>query len=275
MTQSISEYSESFFGKTVLITGASYGIGECFARELAREQTHLILTARSREKLDQLAAELQTSCGIKVQVIEADLSLPEEPRRLYEEIQSLGLHVDILINNAGYGRAGRFENVEAEADNSLIMVNVNALAALTHLFIPKMLERKGGGVMNIASTAAFQPLPFLTMYAASKAFVLHFTEALWKEYQHRGVRIFCLCPGNTVTEFHNKAGIPPRRVFFSAKPRDVVRFGLKMYSETNRPLGVYGFINNLLGIGYRILPRRVLLGITGRLYPKEIRQSAS
>ncbi len=253
-------------GLTALVTGASYGIGESFARELAREGMNLVLVARSKDKLEKLAEELKAAYPIRVDYFELDLSFHEAPRRLFETIKKEKLSVDLLVNNAGFGRTGYFEDAPAEKDNEMALVNINALVALTHLFIPDMLVNGKGGVINVASTAAFQPIPFLTLYSATKAFVLSFTEGLWGEYQRRGIRVLCLCPGNTRTEFHKRAGIEGKKVFLSADSGDVVRFALHHYKTNSKPTVVYGFFNWLLAQGHRFLPRRYLVKIAARLY---------
>ncbi len=256
----------NFKGITALVTGASSGIGEAFARELAREEAHLILVARTKDRLEILGSELAKAHGIETHIIETDLSFQEAPFRLFEELQKKRLSVDLLINNAGFGRAGYFEDVNAEKDNEMLLVNINSLVALTHLLIPDMLVKGRGGIINVASTAAFQPLPFLTLYSATKAFVLHFSEALWAEYRHRHLRVLCLCPGNTKTEFHQRAGIHRKRIFLPSEPRDVVQFGLHAFEHSDKPTAVYGFGNWLLSQAYRFLTRKCLLKIVHRFY---------
>lgn len=252
-------------GQTALITGASNGIGEEFARQLAAKGCHLLLTARSKDKLDSLARELEGKHGIHAAVFQYDLSDPESPKRLFEEVSQRGLQVDLLINNAGFGRCGSFENDRGE-DARMILLNVNALVTLTRLFIPAMLERKKGGVINVASTASFQPLPFMSIYAATKAFVVNFTEGLWGEYLGRGVRILCLCPGNTRTGFHDIAGIRGLRIFLPATAESLVRFGLEKFCRGNAPTVIHGWANFLLSAGYRLLPRRCMPLITRLIY---------
>ena len=251
---------------TALITGASGGIGEVFARELAAKGCHLILVARSKEKLEQLATELSQKHGVKTTVFDADLTLPEIPQYLFNQISKAKLTVDILINNAGFGRCGKFEAVDLHADDKMLMLNIHSLVALTHLFIPGILERKKGGILNVASTAGYQPLPYMAMYGATKAFVLSFTEALWAEYKGKGVRIFCLCPGNTKTNFHEVAGVKGRKVFFPATSEQVVRFGLRLFLQTNRLSAVYGFANQILTLGNRLLPRAWVVLIAKLIY---------
>ncbi|HXV28281.1 MAG TPA: SDR family oxidoreductase [bacterium] len=253
-------------GITALITGASFGLGEAFARELAAEGANLILVARSRERLEILGSELAKIHGIQTHIFETDLSFQEAPYRLFDSLQKAHLSVDLLVNNAGFGRAGYFEDANAEKDNEMLLVNVNSLVSLTHLLLPDMLVKGRGGIINVASTAAFQPLPFLSLYSATKAFVLHLTEALWAEYCQRGIRILCLCPGNTKTEFHARAGIRRKRIFLQADPRDVVRLGLRVFKTTDQPTAIFGFRNWLLAQSHRFLPRRCLLRIVRRFY---------
>lgn len=255
-----------FKGITALVTGASAGIGECFARQLAEQGANLILVARSEDKLRSLAAELKLTYSIEAHVFAADLSFHEAPRRLFDNVQQAGIHVDLLINNAGFGRYGFFEETTAEADDAMLDVNISSLVALTHLFLPGMLRRKKGGILNLASTAAFQPIPFLALYSATKSFVVSFSEALWGEYRGRGIRVLCLCPGNTETGFHRVAGSERKRVIYVAKAEAVARFGLRVFRKSNRPTAIYGFFNWLLTQTPRLFPRRCVAFVTGFLF---------
>ena len=256
----------SFKGITALVTGASAGIGEAFAWELARRQAELILVSRSEDKLKALGAVLEEEFGVHTHVFASDLSRPGAARDLYGLVQSEGLRVDLLINNAGVGSYGRFENGPAEKDLAMVTLNVCSLAALTRLFLPAMLAAGKGGVINVASTAGLQPIPYLSLYAATKAFVIHFSEALWGETKDSGVRILCLCPGNTETEFHRAAGLGKRKVFWTAKALDVARYGLKVYSNSNKPTAIYGWINKILAQGYRIAPRQLVVKVVERIF---------
>jgi short-subunit dehydrogenase len=259
----------SFRGLSVLITGASRGIGAAFARELAKAGARLILTARSGDKLKTLADELKRLYPTSVDVFISDLSRPESPGELFREIQKAGIPVDILINNAGFGWCGCFEEAPSGTREAMTAVNVNALAGLTHLFLPGMLARGRGGVINIASTAAFQPMPYFTLYAASKAFVLSFSEALWAEYKDRGIRVLCFCPGNTKTDFHPRAGIAEKEIFFCASAEDAVRFGMKVFLDSRQPTAIHGWTNRFLALGYRILPRAWLVLMTGLIFNRK------
>ncbi|MFT3991395.1 MAG: SDR family oxidoreductase [Luteolibacter sp.] len=196
----------SFYrNKTILITGASSGIGEALAHELANEGANLILTARRTDKLSALAEHLIPRHGINAYVIPEDLTSPEGPARLYEKIKVLNLRVDILINNAGLGSWHDFASSDPSVIDQIIGVNIRSLVQLSRLFLPSLLERKTGGIINIGSTASFIPVPGLSVYAASKAFVLSFSEALWGEYHDKGIHVLALCPGNTTTEFDQVA----------------------------------------------------------------------
>ena len=255
-----------FKNLTVLITGASLGIGESLARELAKDGANLILVARSKEKLEALASELRKTYSIETHVFVSDLTQVIAPRSLFEAIRKANLHVDLLINNAGFGFCGPFEESILDKNQAMIELNVNALVQLTQLFLPAMLQKGKGGILNVASTAAYQPLPKMALYGATKAFVLSFTEALYAEYQNRGIRIFCLSPGNTKTNFHEVAGVKPRRIFFSSTSEEVARFALWNFAHTQKPSAVFGLRNKILAYGSKLFPRRVVLAIASQIY---------
>ncbi|WP_227997440.1 SDR family NAD(P)-dependent oxidoreductase [Nocardia australiensis] len=193
-------------GKTALITGASSGIGAEFAVTLAARGDNLVLVARSVARMESIATELRARHGIRVEVIGQDLTEADAAARVVEQLTARGLSVDLLINNAGFGSAGRFEDIPAGVDHDQLMVNVVALAGLTHLLIPGMLARGGGEVINVGSTASFQPSPYFATYAAGKAFVLNFSLALWSEYRGRGINVLAVCPGATETAFFDVVG---------------------------------------------------------------------
>jgi short-subunit dehydrogenase len=211
-----------------LITGASSGIGAEFARQLAGRGMHLVLTARREPLLAQLAAELHQAHGTKTEIIVADLSNPAEPARLLEEVHKRGLTIELLVNNAGFGHVSTIEKADVARVLEMLRVNVSALTELTYRVLPQMLERGHGGIINVASVAAFQPVGYMGAYAASKAYVLHFSEALWAEARDRGVTITTLCPGTTRTEFFDISGVPGWLDRHSAQDvRPVVRSALK------------------------------------------------
>jgi hypothetical protein len=259
----------SFQDITALVTGASSGIGKAIARELAGQGAHLILVSRNVQRLEQEAEDLKIRFGVEVHIFPADLSRPENSQKLFEWTLEKGLAVDLLVNSAGLAHYGPFNETSIENAQAMLDLNIHALAHLTHLFLPGMLERKTGGILNVASTAGFQPLPYLSVYAATKAFVLNFSEALWEECRGQGVRVFCLCPGNTLTRFHQTAGIDRQKMFFSASASDVARFALRKFLKSNQPSSIYGFWNKLMIYAERLSPRRLTVFVTGLMYRSE------
>src|SRR6266478_1397971 len=186
---------------TTLITGASSGIGEVFARKLAARGNNLLLVARSEDKLINLCNELGRSKSIRAQYVALDLSERDAPARLFEETQKRDLQIDFLINNAGFGSMGEFIKLDLDHELNMIDLNVRSLVELTHRFLVPMRERKSGSIINVASTAGFQAVPFMATYAATKAFVLSFSEALSEENRPLGIKVMALCPGVTSTNF--------------------------------------------------------------------------
>lgn len=195
---------DTFQGKTALITGASSGIGLALAHELSRRGAHVILTARSTDKLEAEAETIRKS-GNQAHTFTADLSVPGSAETLYSEIAGADLAIDLLINNAGYGRWGGFTDFPKSDYAAMLQLNITSLTELCHLALPDMVSRGGGGVINIGSTASFLPVPFASVYSASKAYVLSFSEALRYEYAEHGVRIMTVCPGATATRFSEVA----------------------------------------------------------------------
>jgi len=247
----------NFTAKTVVVTGASMGIGAAFARELTRRGAHVVLVARSRDRLEALARELGNAT-----VVVEDLARPGAARRVFDAVTALGLDVDVLINNAGFGVHAPFTDVALEAQREAIDVNVGALVELSHVFLP-MIERRQGGIIHVASTAAFQPVPYMAVYGASKAFVLSFSEALWGEYRGRGVRVLALCPGATNTPFFARAG-EAAAVGKKATPEALVRFGLAAF-DANRPSAIHGTGNALTALLSRFTSRALTAKISARL----------
>lgn len=245
--------------KTVLITGASTGIGAAFAKALAAAGSHLILVARSEEKLRTLAGKLAERHSIRAEVIVADLSRVGAARTVFEEAQRRGLTVDILINNAGFGTYGPFDTIDAEREQQEILLNVATLVDLTHHFLPVMVERRQGAIINVASLAAFQPTPYMAVYGATKAFVLSFSEALWGEYHTKGIRILALCPGETATEFFQVVGNGYDTPLGNAEtPEKVVQVGLRAL-EQGRSSVISGRQNALMANALRFVPRGLVV----------------
>ena len=249
---------------TALITGSSGGIGEEFAVQLARRGVNLVLVARREDKLMQLRDKLLGSNpGLTIDVIAADLALPGSAAELAGKVGDLGRRIDILINNAGVGLHGDFVTQELGTNSAQIQLNCVTLVELTASFLPSMTNAGHGVVLNVASTAAFQPTPGMAVYGATKAFVLSFTEALWQETKSTGVRVLALCPGATETEFFARTG---EEFLTSGRQtsQQVVDTAMAALDKST-PTVVSGFQNMLLANGYRIAPRRVMLAVSERL----------
>jgi short-subunit dehydrogenase len=249
---------------TALITGSSGGIGEEFALQLATRQVNLVLVARRADKLAELRNRLLAlHPGLEVDVIAADLSRPGSAAELASKVSDLGRRIDILVNNAGVGLHGDFVGQEASANAAQIQLNCGTLVELTALFLPAMTQAGHGLVLNVASTAAFQPTPGMAVYGATKAFVLSFTEALWQETTGTGVRVLALCPGATETEFFARTG---EEFLTSGRQtsKQVVDTAMSAIDKTT-PTVISGWRNALLANGYRFTPRRVMLQVSQRM----------
>jgi uncharacterized protein len=250
---------------TALITGASSGIGAAFAEVLAKDRMDLVLVARSEDRLQQLANTLQSIHGIRVDVIVQDLTQPEAATVLY----------DLLINNAGFGDYGSFGDRPRQKQLDMIALNVAALVDLTHQFLPQMQQRRSGSILNIASIAAFQPMPYMSVYAATKAFVLSFSEALWAENQNTGVHIMAVCPGPTESQFFEAADFPKTLASNSqsiASAEAVVQEALQALKNRQSNVVAGGLANQAIANASRFLPRRTLVNGIAKLFrPKPIK----
>ena len=249
-----------------LITGASAGLGEGFARALAAERKDLILTARRVDRLEALAAELRVKHDVAVHLFPADLTDPDAPAKLLADIAAAGLEIEQLVNNAGFGMQGGFAAGDATDQLGMIDLNCRALVALTHGVLPTMIARKSGGVLNIASTASFQPGPWMAVYYATKAFVLSFSEAIHEEVRPHGIRVAALCPGPTRTEFADRAGMGDSALFktFGSSADAVVRDGLKALAN-NQAVRISGAANVVMAESIRLTPRFLARRIAGSL----------
>ncbi|MDQ6654080.1 MAG: SDR family oxidoreductase [Acidobacteriota bacterium] len=249
---------------TTLITGASSGIGEVFARKLAARGRNVLLVARSEDKLITLCNELGRSNSIRAQYVALDLSQTESAARLFEEVGKRALSVDMLINNAGFGSMGEFSKLDLARELNMIDLNIKSLVELTHRFLAPMLERKEGTIINVASTAGFQPVPFMGTYAATKAFVLSFSEALWEENRPRGIHIMALCPGVTDTNFFEAARghKPPARL--SQSPEDVVETALRGLARGKSHV-ISGWTNFVMVESERLAPRSLVARLAGHM----------
>lgn len=249
--------------KTALITGASSGIGAVFAREFAARGYDLIIAARRTDRLKSLAAEIASSSGVTVKVLGSDLSVPGSAEKLAKAVGSTP--IDVLVNNAGWGHIGSFANEDLSGIADEINVNVIALTQLSRLFVGPMIERGHGTIINIASTAAYQPVPNMAVYAATKSYVLSFTEALWGELQGTGVSALAVSPGGTATEFFDVAG---GRAMGSAlmTPAQVVSTAMTALAASRpAPSVVVGGQNRFLALAGRFVPKRQLIAVAKTL----------
>lgn len=254
---------------TALITGASTGIGAVFARELAARKTNLVLVARSEDKLEQIASEVRSQHNIQADVIVQDLTAVDAAKNVFEAVSQKGLTIDLLVNNAGFGEYGDFAELDGEKQIKIVQLNILALVDLTHKFLPGMRQRRSGGIINLASTAAFQPMPYFSVYAASKAFVLSFSEALWAENRSYQVRILAVCPGPTDTKFFKDAKFSSSLQNLAAQnytsPEQVVRESLHAL-EKNQSSVVPGITNQLQTIIPRFVPREAIATVVEKLF---------
>lgn len=248
---------------TVLITGASGGIGYELAKLFARDHHNLILVARSGDKLAQVATELQ-SHGVTAKTIALDLATSLAPKFLFDQLKTEGVPVDILINNAGFGAFGEFAQMSNDEIFGQIQLNIIALTELTRLFLPPMLARRSGRIMNVASTAGFQPGPLMAVYYATKAYVISFSEALANEVRSSGVTATCFCPGATHTGFAKRAGNDKSRLFKQLGAMNVEKVALDGYRAVmeGRGLTICGAHNWLVAQSTRFAPRRVVTAIS-------------
>lgn len=245
--------------KTVLITGASDGIGRELAYKYAEDNFRLILAARNEMKLMKLADELKNTTVI---VKAKDLSNMNQIHELFQELQQEKIHVDVLVNNAGFGLYGDFINTSAEEELNMIDLNIKSITLLTKLFLPDMISKKSGQVLNVASTAAFQPGPLMAVYYGTKAYVLSFSEAIENELKGTGVSVFVLCPGPTKTSFSERANLGQSKLFKSGVMEvktvaDAAYEGMKK----GKTLIIPGFKNTILAAAVRFMPRKTVTGI--------------
>jgi len=241
---------------TAVITGASTGIGRELARLCAEDGYDPILIARSQPQLETVAAEIRKSTNRTVMILPKDLSHASAPREIFEDISRSRVPVDALINNAGFGLLGRFWELDLQQQIEMVQVNVTALTELSRLFLPGFIERRRGRILNVASTAAFQPGPLMSVYYASKSYVVSLSAALYNEARDYGVTVTCLCPGPTQTEFAQRAGTTSTKLFKARAPMDAVtvaRIGLNAM-RAGKPLVITGRLNALLAFLTRFAP---------------------
>jgi short-subunit dehydrogenase len=253
--------------QTALITGASAGIGRELAKLFAKDDYNLVLVARDGSRLNQFADELQRQFSISVKAFALDLASASAPQVLFGQLARENIAIDVLVNNAGYGKLGAFAEVALEESLGQIQLNITALTHLTKLLLGPMLERRSGKILNVASTAGFQPGPWMAVYYATKAYVISFSEALASELSGSGVTVTCLCPGATDTEFQKRAGTEDTLLFRGLRPmsaKTVAQDGYRALRKS-KPLVISGLRNWLLAESLRISPRRVVTAVSRRL----------
>ena len=265
---------EIYADRWALITGASSGIGAEFARRLAGRGMHLVLVARRQQLLQELADELHTRHGAKCELIVSDLSDPDQAARVVDQIRRRGISIELLINNAGFGIVSAIEDVAIDRVMAMVRLNIGTLTELTYRILPDMLERGHGAIINVASVAAFQPVAYMPAYAATKAYAMHFSEALGAEAYDRGVTIMALCPGVTRTEFFETAGVPNwLRKQRSQTPAQVVKRALRAL-EKRRQYVVTGWLSYLRALLTRLATRRRVVTESKKYFrPKRKRKS--
>jgi short-subunit dehydrogenase len=249
-----------------VITGASSGIGECFAHALAARKRNLVLVARSKEKLEALAQQLSSQRGVKAVALASDLSVPGAAASLAERLRDERIDVDLLINNAGFGGRGEFWDLPLDRQAEMMRLNVQAVVELTHLLMPAMIERRAGAVVNVSSTVCFQPVPYTAVYAATKAFVTSFSMSLAEEVRPYGIRVVTLCPGGTRTNFF-AAGHYRKRTLPGGlqAPEEVVAAALTAL-DRGGGLVVPRFMNKLSVFVQRLVPRQLVTRIAAHLF---------
>lgn len=255
---------------TALITGASNGIGLELAKIHAANGHHLILVARSINKLEELKQQLEQQHHIQVHILQQDLAQPDAARQVYEQVKAKGLRVDYLINNAGFGDFGLFVETDWNKEAQMIQLNITTLTQLTKLFVQDMVKQGSGKVMNVASTAAFQPGPTMAVYYATKAYVLHFSEAIDNELREQGVTVTALCPGATESGFQAAAAMEESALVKGRKlpsAKEVAEFGFKAMMK-GKPVAIHGWRNYVLANSVRFLPRSWVVKVARKVQDK-------
>lgn len=259
-------------GKWALVTGASAGIGQALARQLAAGGANLILTARRLDRLEQFAAELKAKYAILTEVFAADLALPDAPEKIFAFTSGRGLAVELLVNNAGFGQFGEVPQVQAQRLLDMVQVNCSAVVHLTRLYLPEMIARKHGDILILASVAAFQAVPYISVYAATKAFDLLFAEGLAEEMRPHGIRVCALCPGSTESEFHQVAG--QGHLKFAEKSREtaekVARVGLAALAA-GKSCVISGAGNAFSVVSQRLVPRKLVTRIAAGIFRPSVK----
>jgi uncharacterized protein len=261
-------------GQWALITGASAGIGKAIATELAAAGAHLVVTARRADRLGILASHLRSKHGNRVEVFQADLAQPGAARAIFAFTTGKGLEVELLVNNAGFGAFGYLQEISSERLLEMVQVNCTAVVELTRLYVPGMIERRHGDILIVASTAAFQAVPFISAYAATKAFDLIFAEGIAEELRPFGIRVCALCPGSTNTEFQHVAKQPDRAFRFAETAEKVARVGLKGLARGETCV-ISGARNRWMIASERVAPRSLIAKMAAKMMrPEDARKGS-
>lgn len=253
-------------GTTALITGASAGLGAEFAHTLAARGANLVLVARRADRLEELAARIRADHGVGVHTVPLDLAAPNATHTLFTAVRERGLTIDTLVNNAGFGMHGALAQADADRIDEQVQLNVATVVSLTRAFLPEMLHSGRGALLNVASTAAFQPVPHMAVYGATKAFVLSFTEAVAFEARGSSLRVTAICPGATRTEFFEVVGTEKAAVGSFQTPRDVSATAMRALDARRTPAAVIsGRANRAVATLARLVPRRLVVPVTARV----------
>jgi short-subunit dehydrogenase len=267
LSHAMPRTAANWSGKWALITGTSAGIGVAFAEELASGGTKLVLTARRKDRLEELAHRLTATYKVSTEVFPADLADPSAPEKIFAFTKEKGIEIDLLINNAGFGQYGEFPSIEKQRLLDMVQVNCHAVVHLTRLYLPEMVARRRGDVLILASTASFQAVPYISTYAATKAFDLLFAEGLAEEMKPYGVRVCALCPGSTESEFHAVSG-QERFIHNAETVEKVAHTGLKALAA-GKSYVISGLGNYLGAHGERLVPRRFVTKVAAGMFKPE------
>lgn len=253
--------------KYAFVTGASSGIGYELAKLLAQDGKNIVVVARSQDRLEKLKTEIENKHGTKVIVLVKDLSNPSAPQEIFSELEKKNISVDVLVNNAGFPVYGKFAETDLNEELDMIQVNITALTQFTKLFMKKMVDNKSGSILNVASTGGFSPFPLFSIYAASKAYVLSFTEAIANELQGTGVSVTCLCPGVTDTRFYERGNAGKAKLSKTMKKMDAAKVASIGYTalKKGRTMVVAGRVNSFLMFSLRLTPRKIATRYTRSL----------
>ena len=249
-----------------LITGASSGIGKELAREFAQNRHDLVLVARNMDRLKDIQKQFESTFGVKIKVIAKDLGSEKAPLEIFEQLKSEGIKIDYLVNNAGFGTHGKFGEISWEREQDMIHLNIRTVTYFCKLFIPEMVKNGGGKIMNVASTAAFQPLPYMSVYGATKAYVLSLSEGLANEYKKDKITVTALCPGATTSSFQENAAMGENLLFkgIVSTANSVAKYGYGAMQK-GKAVAIPGMMNKIMAGSIRFTPRSIARNLAGKM----------